>query len=277
MKKTKNIYRDSISELHGNLVVSYDEGDRLGNVSDVYFDKQSCRIKGISLSSKFLGPDDKNFVKFKEIRRLGNSVVIISNQDALEKLPDGLEANSLRMLKGIRIVTQNGEHLGEMLDANVVAETGVIQDIILYGKKKIRIDVEKDKIRIGPDMIVVPAAYKANISANEKEHEDALSNVVKTAGEVTRKFADSFNVAVQKVTAASKPAPGSAESKRDDRSKKESGKKNDATGKPVVEPAKEIQKKAPAKQGPTGINEGPAKKATPAKKKVAVKKKAPAK
>ena len=261
MTKIKNTYKESISELHGNLVVSFEEGDRLGNVGDVYFDKHTCGIKGISLASKLLEPEEKNFIKFKDIMKLGNSVVIISKKSALVTMPRGLEGHGLRFLKNIRIVTQEGENLGEMTDVNVIAESGIVQEIILWGDKKMEIDVAKDKIQIGPDMIVVPSAYKAKIIKYVKQQEDTFSSVVKNAGKVTRRFADSItdsiNEAVHKVSNASKP--NASESKK--------------TGVALKgNPSEKAAKKAPAEKAPA--EKAPAEKA-PAKKAPA--KKAPAK
>jgi uncharacterized protein YrrD len=261
MTKIKNTYKENISEIHGNLVVSYEEGDRLGNVGDVYFDKQTCGIKGISLASKLLEPEEKNFIKFKDIMKLGNSVVIISKKSALVTLPKGLEGHGLRFLKSIRIVTQDGENLGEMADVNVIAESGIIQEIILWGDKKIQIDVAKDEIQIGPDMIVVPSAYKSRITKHVKQHEDTFSNVVKNAGKVTRRFADSItdsiNEAVHKVSSASKAEASEVKS---------------TSAAPKDSPVKKKANKAPAKKATA--KKAPAKKAN-AKKKTA--RKAPAK
>lgn len=270
MTKKKNICKERISKLHGNLVVAYEEGDCLGKVGEIYFDKQTCRVEGISLASKFLDSGDKNFVAFKDIHKMGKTVVIVSSADALKKTPKRLDKSSLRTLNGIRVVTREGEHLGEMADVNVNTETGVVQDILIYGDRKIPADVEKDKIRIGPDMIVVPAAYKATITANPPvEIEDSMGDVLKSAGEATRKFTDSFSAAVQKVASLAKGEaegkPGAKKGAQDARSKPAAAKKAGGTGKPPATAPQDTPKKAVTKT------------ATPAKKKTAVKKSATAK
>lgn len=234
MAKTKDTFKESISELYGNLIVSYEEGDRLGNVGDVYFDRKSCGIKGISASSKLLEPEEKNFIRFKDILKLGNSVVIVSKKSAVVTLPKGQESSSFRFLKGTRVVTQDGENLGELADVSVNEKSGIIQEIIFLGDKKLRIDVDKDKIQIGRDMIVVPAAYKANITVNEKQSEDKLSHVVKSAEKVTRRFADSINDAVNKVAAASKSYSGRGQTKEQGSFKAASKKTSNAASKPTA-------------------------------------------
>ena len=252
MTKTKNTCRERVSTLHENLVVSYEEGDILGKVGEVYFDKRTCRIKGISVMTKFQEPGDKNFVKFEAIHKLGNSVVIVSNEESVETAPDGLVGSSLRALNGIKIVTEEGEHLGELSDVNVIAKTGVVKDILVFGDRKIPVDVEKDSISIGPHMIVVPATYKDKITVNPpKEPEGDFGDIVKSAGEATRKFADSISAAVQKMAGLTNP----------DESEPEAGSAKKTADAEKSAPQGSPKKTATKKTAPA------AKKAAPAKKK----------
>ena len=282
MTKTKNTCKERISNLHENLVVGYNEGDCLGKVGEIYFDKKTCGIQGISLVAKHLEPGDKDFVKFKEIHKLGNSVVIVSSGSALEKTPKGLAKSSLRTLNGIKIVTEEGEYIGELSDVNLIEETGVVKDILIYGDRKIPVDVEKDNIHIGPDMIVIPSAYKANITAlAPKEPEDNFESVFKSAGEATRKFADTLSAAVQRMAGISRPE---AEENTQPAKKAESVGKASATT-PKAAPEKPAAKEAAAEkpaaekaaaEKPAAKEAAPekpaAKKAAPAKKKAATKK-----
>ncbi|NBB78139.1 MAG: hypothetical protein GVY36_01630 [Verrucomicrobia bacterium] len=276
MTNKKNICKERVSKLHGNLIVAYEEGDCLGNVGEIYFDKRTCRIKGISLASKFLEAEEKNYLKFSDIHKLGNSVVIVSSGGALSKTPKGLISSSLRVMNGIRIVTEEGEHLGEMADVNVTAETGEIRDILIYGDKRIPIDVEKDKIRIGPDMIVVPAAYKATIVANPpRESEDDFGHVVKSAGDVTRKLADSLSAAVHKLMDLTKvdDEDEAGKDKQDARPKSEATKKETASKETASAAKSTVTKKGTtAKKAASGTKSAPSKKRTAAKKKAADKK-----
>ena len=259
MTKTKNTCRERVSTLHENLVISYEEGDILGKVGEVYFDKQTCQIKGISVMKKFQEPGDKNFVKFEAIHKLGNSVVIVSNEEAVEAAPEGLAGSSLRALNGLKIATEAGEHLGEMSDVNVIAETGVVQDILVFGDRKIPVEVEKDELSIGPHMIVVPASYKDKITANPPvEPEGDFGDIVKSAGEATRKFADSISAAVQKVAGLIDPDESEAEA--GSAKKTADADKSASQGSP--------KKTATKKTAPAAKKAAPAaKKAAPAKKK----------
>ena len=61
------------------------------------------------------------------------------------------------------MVTQEGKHLGELLDVNTFSRSGVISEIILYGPKKLKVDVKRDDLSIGPDAIIVPGKYEKRI------------------------------------------------------------------------------------------------------------------
>lgn len=189
---------ERLSTIHRNLVVSYDKGELLGHVTNVYFDKSSCSIRGLTIAPKLVKAERELFVAFKDIHRLGESVVIVSSEAGLKKTPARLEGSSLRELKRTKVATENGEHLGELLDVNVFEESGVISDVILYGSRKLKIDVEKDRISIGPDMIVVPSGYQSRIEAPKDSEK---SRFVANAGKAARSVTESIKSAVLSVTA----------------------------------------------------------------------------
>lgn len=107
--------------------------------------------------------EEESFVSLDSIQRLGKHVVIVSGKESLEELAQKTGGNSLRNLKGIKIVTEDGKHLGELLDVNVFSKSGVISEILLYGPRKLKIDVKRDGLSIGPDAIIVPAEYQKRI------------------------------------------------------------------------------------------------------------------
>ncbi len=156
--------REKLSNLHRKLVISYEEGEKLGNVTNLYFDKSNCSILGLSVASRFSMSDGDSFIPFSAVHKLGKHVVIVSGKEDLVKLPQDIAGNSLKDLKGIKVVTQDGKHLGELLDVNVFAKSGVISEIILFGPKKMKIDVKRDDLSIGPDAIIVPTKYQKRIN-----------------------------------------------------------------------------------------------------------------
>ena len=155
--------REKLSTLHRKLVISYDEGEKLGNITHIYFDKSTCSLKGLSLAPRFSMSEFDSYIPLKAIHRLGKNVIIISGKDDLVDLPEEIEGNSLRDLKGTKVVTEDGKHLGELLDVNIFSKSGIISEIILYGPKKLKIDVRRDDLSIGPDAIIVPSKYQKRI------------------------------------------------------------------------------------------------------------------
>ena len=155
--------REKLSTLHRKQIISYDEGEKLGNITNVYFDRSTCSLHGVSMTPRFNMSDEIWFIPLNAVQKLGKHVVIVSGKNNLEKLPEDIQGNSLRDLKGIKIVTEEGKHLGELLDVNVFPKSGVISEILLYGPKKLKVDVKRDELSIGPDAIIVPGKYEKRI------------------------------------------------------------------------------------------------------------------
>lgn len=253
--------RERLSTIHKNLVVSYDEGELLGHVTNVYFDKSSCSIKGLTIAPKLVKAEWELFVSFEDIHRLGTSVVIVSSQKDLKKTPQKLEGSSLKDLKKIKVVTEDGKHLGGLLDVNVFAKSGVVSHIILYDSKKLKIDVEKDKISIGPDMIIVPSVYKSRVEVlKESEKSGFVANAERATRSVTESirsaiFSVSQNKAKGTEKAPLKKTPGLA-------AKKNGQSKPDSNAKTSPSPAKKAAvKKAAKKTTTTTSKKRPSKKA----------------
>ena len=82
-----------VSDIRGILVIAYEEGLRLGKVSDIYIDKKAGQIKGISFKTGLLGIEKESFVSLEKINKLGKDGVIISSKTAVtsEGTPDTAE------------------------------------------------------------------------------------------------------------------------------------------------------------------------------------------
>jgi len=55
-----------VSDIRGILVIAYEEGLRLGKVSDIYIDKKAGQIKGISFKTGLLGIEKESFVSLNK-------------------------------------------------------------------------------------------------------------------------------------------------------------------------------------------------------------------
>lgn len=191
-----------VSDIRGILVIAYEEGLRLGKVSDIYIDKKAGQIKGISFKTGLLGIEKESFVSLEKINKLGKEVVIISSKTAVTPLPKELKGTSLKALKGFRIITRDGAHIGELGDLKVIKDTGKISKIILAEDKML--EIEAEDITIGADVIMVPADYtprvkqvkdkKAGILARlvgsetvKETVKETVEKVGKTTGEVLKK------------------------------------------------------------------------------------------
>ena len=141
---------EKVSNLRGVLVVAYEEGLQLGKVSDIYIEKQTSQIKGISFKTGLLSIEKESFVNMADIRKMGKDVVIITDEAAAAPLPKEIEASSLKALKGFKITTHDGKHLGELSDLTVTMENGNISEIILSGNKIL--DIKAEDITIGEDV-----------------------------------------------------------------------------------------------------------------------------
>lgn len=198
--------REKLSTLHRKLVVSYDEGEKLGQVTNLYFNAATCSLSGLAIAPRFSMSEFDSYISLKAIHRLGKNVVIISGKDNLEELPDDIEGRSLRDLKGIKVVTQEGKHLGELLDVNIFSKSGIISEILLYGPKKLKVDVKRDNLSIGPDAIIVPGKYEKRIrEVNTTAEGGFVIHTGKTTLTVTESIKNAFVGMASKIQIPEEP------------------------------------------------------------------------
>lgn len=158
-----------LATLHKTLVVSLDEGLRLGRVHDVFVDRQAKRIAGISLNHGLLPTEDKLYVDLADILKIGRDVVIVAQHENARPLPEAMAPQSLRYLRGRKITTTDGACLGELSDLTVDRESGGLAELHLNDDRALEVDPAE--ISIGPDVIVIPSRYTRRI--RKLEHEKA--------------------------------------------------------------------------------------------------------
>lgn len=204
---------EKVSNLKGVLVVAYEEGLQLGKVNDIYIDKQTCQIKGISFKTGLLRIEKESFVSIENIRKMGKDVVIVTNEAAAIPISKEIEASSLNALKGFKITTHDGKQLGEFSDLTVTMENGIISEIILSGNKMLDINVED--ITIGADVIMVPADYAVRIKDIEEQKTGLLSRMFTTAtvGETVKETVEMVGEKIGQVFKKTKLADEEGEDK----------------------------------------------------------------
>lgn len=152
-----------VQNLTGMTVVTLDEADRLGTISDVLFRTEPLRVAGFRVS----GRDDHNpmVLPFDAVRSLGDDAVTIERRDLAEHeskaaTDDLIDIGAIHALK---IVDEAGTFLGtvERIDiddngrvVSVDAQRGGVMGV---GGTTTQIDL--DAIRsIGPEVLTVRTA-----------------------------------------------------------------------------------------------------------------------
>ena len=185
----------------------------MGKIFDIYIEKQANQIKGISFKTGLLRIEKESFVSIENIRKMGKDVVIITNEAAATPLPEELEGSSLKALKGFKITTHDGKHLGEFSDLNVTMENGKISEIILSGNKIL--DIKVEDITIGADVIMVPADYAAHVKDIEQQKAGLLTRMfaIATVSETVKETVEKVGEKVGQVLKKSKPGTEKVEEK----------------------------------------------------------------
>lgn len=74
----------SLGELKEKEVINIHDGARLGNLSDIIFDPETGKIISVVLPGAyrlmgFLGKDDDLIIKWEDIKKIGDDVIIINS------------------------------------------------------------------------------------------------------------------------------------------------------------------------------------------------------
>lgn len=83
--REKSFSTCTISELKEKEVINVYDGARLGNLSDIIFDPETGKIISVILPGNyrlmgFLGKDDDVVIKWEDIKKIGDDVIIINSQ-----------------------------------------------------------------------------------------------------------------------------------------------------------------------------------------------------
>jgi sporulation protein YlmC with PRC-barrel domain len=167
------------TRLYGAMVIALAEGLRVGRVYEVYIDKQAKQIMGISYKAGLWGMDKEIYVGFADIQKFSRDVVIITGRDAAKELPGEVRRNGLRNMRGYKITTHAGRHIGEVADLVINREDGKIVEILLPENRKLPIDIAQ--VVIGPDLILIPADRESSLAPADPEPNDFVSRLFGTA------------------------------------------------------------------------------------------------
>ena len=165
-EKEESAKQKSCANLENHFAVTIEEGFLLGNISKVYLDLWKKTVSALELKKNLWG--EKFFILVDDINFIGEDVVFINKKSSVKSI-HLLEKNkhsSLNKLKGTLVTTLNGKHLGELDDLCFNSMTFEINEILLKGGGKFRLN--NSEITIGEDEILVPREYQNRIRSKTK-------------------------------------------------------------------------------------------------------------
>lgn len=166
---------EQVSEAVGCLVVGREDGARLGEVAQIFFDVGTKRISGMTSRKKTFAPEW--WFGVEQIEVMGKDVILIESEASLTPVGKNgvVEGNSLKEMRGMRVVTTDGEDLGTLVDIEVQRADWTISELWLSDSR--RLPVVGMHIALGPDQIIVPAEYGAKVVRQQKTSPGFLRRV----------------------------------------------------------------------------------------------------
>jgi uncharacterized protein YrrD len=149
----------------GLPVVTMAEGKKIGKVDDVLIDPDGKGVAWLRLHSGGILGGDRWWVPARAMHGIGEDAVTITSEADVLAPADAPEAEDLVRLKrtiiGNKVVTESGEHLGEVRDYEFAPDTFALTYLFvppsmsLFGEF---LTISADKVlTIGEDAIVVSA------------------------------------------------------------------------------------------------------------------------
>jgi sporulation protein YlmC with PRC-barrel domain len=189
-----------ISALFDVQIITYKEGIRLGKVLDVFVNHETKKMTGISFHSKRADLEKEGYFSFPEIHAIGPDAVIVSTETAAAPLPEEVKGFGWKSLKGLTVMTVEGDEIGEIADIYVNKKSGAITDLIFADHKQL--GVELDALTIGANAFMVPIDYAARIEDFEPpppQLKTDVRNVKATVENVVIKAVKKIEKTVDKV------------------------------------------------------------------------------
>lgn len=169
--------------LKGMPVVAIEGGEQLGTVRDILFSIDDRAIQAFSVHSGGLIGGTTNVVELSDVRSIGPDAVMVQSRAVLQ----GEETEhryrqypSLGEISSLKVVSEEGSHIGSVASALVDEQTGAITGLEIVragftGPFRPNISVPIDAvISIGRDAVVIPAQV-AHPPAEGKQPETTQS------------------------------------------------------------------------------------------------------
>jgi uncharacterized protein YrrD len=127
--ETGNIQPDTVKNLRGKTIISIDTGEKIGNVDDVYVDRQALRVSGLVVAKGGIFNREMMIVPAESIEKWGKDTILVNNPGAMRPAEEvsgrenWLSANE--KLTGLTIISAGGDRIGQLEDL-LIDDTGKI-------------------------------------------------------------------------------------------------------------------------------------------------------
>lgn len=152
-----------LSDMIGKPVVSTGSGDKLGTVSDALLDASAATVIGLVVRHGLVSKE--HVLPLADVQTVGRDAVLARTDEHLmssrEWRNGEVEATRSSSVRGRRVVTAAGEHVGSVIDILVDEQTGGVAGIEVeshsFGGLRTRRSVLPADAapRIGPDAVIV--------------------------------------------------------------------------------------------------------------------------
>lgn len=157
--------------LRGMPVLTVDTGERLGEVADVLLDPQERQVKVMRVRRGGMWRGDMGEVSYNAVQSIGRDALMLPSRVVLRPA-EGDHGNLFQIdqLIGLRVVSEYGEALGTVEDAELDPTTGRLTALVmvpsglggLLGKRR-TIAIEQVRT-IGRDVVVLVASPGAELT-----------------------------------------------------------------------------------------------------------------
>lgn len=152
------------SRMIGFLVVSRQEGRQLGRLTRVCIDPESRTLSELCFEHATSG--HAHFIAASDVELIGEDVILVDSEESTRAITNGTQpaGRDVQDLIGHWATTMDGQHLGTIVDLELERATGALTGLWLSDHK--RLPVSAAEVRIGPDEVLVPEHYAANIQTD---------------------------------------------------------------------------------------------------------------
>lgn len=155
---------ESYGEISGAPVVTTREGAILGKVTTLYVDADARRLAGIACRRRW--HDDEVNLPIESIELVGRDVVLVRSEEDVDGagVIGGQRVKRLDELYKMEVATTSGRKLGRLRDLELDDEAHIVGLHVDEGS----FDVDRDKLELGEDLIIVPEDIEIDTSDSHR-------------------------------------------------------------------------------------------------------------